>query len=240
MTIEPTAQKRNALLNRSMMWVASICLPVALLIFPLWLLVTPTYVHWQYNRPGFPSSIRFDLPERARLSDTIVDYLRGKATRQEMAEMLTNGGEVAMRPDEVQHIVDVKGVMDWFFLAQPIASLLGVAACLWLAARRDYRSLVRTLRRVVIITLVIIGFIVAASLVDFDLFFDRFHRIFFTGNSWLFYYEDTLIQLYPLPFWVSAVLHMGIVIAAELALVLGLSFLALSRVKPERVSGKQN
>ena len=91
-----------------------------------------------------------------------------------------------MRPDEVQHIVDVKGVMDWFFLAQPIASLLGVAACLWLAARRDYRSLVRTLRRVVIITLVIIGFIVAASLVDFDLFFDRFHRIFFTGNSWLF------------------------------------------------------
>ena len=33
------------------------------------------------------------------------------------------------------------------------------------------------------------------------MFFTRFHQVFFSEGSWLFFEDDTLIQLYPLPLW---------------------------------------
>ena len=59
--------------------------------------------------------------------------------------------------------------------------------------------------------------------VSFWNFFTVFHEIFFKGDSWLFLYSDTLIRLFPLPFWESAFAFVGILdVAAGLALGLGL------------------
>jgi len=41
-------------------------------------------------------------------------------------------------------------------------------------------------------------------------FFTLFHKIFFTGDSWLFYYSDTLIRLFPMRFWQDAFLWAAI------------------------------
>jgi hypothetical protein len=41
-------------------------------------------------------------------------------------------------------------------------------------------------------------------------FFTLFHQIFFTGDSWLFYYSDTLIRLFPIRFWEDAFLWAAI------------------------------
>ena len=69
----------------------------------------------------------------------------------------------------------------------------------------------------------------AAAAVDFDRFFTIFHGVFFEAGTWTFFYEDTLIQLYPLPFWVSAVTHLLILIAALGVLLLGLAGIIASR-----------
>jgi uncharacterized membrane protein len=37
--------------------------------------------------------------------------------------------------------------------------------------------------------------------VSFNALFTGFHSIFFEGDSWLFFYSDTLIRLFPLRFW---------------------------------------
>ena len=41
-------------------------------------------------------------------------------------------------------------------------------------------------------------------------FFALFHAIFFEGDSWLFYYSDTLIRLFPIRFWQDAFLWAAI------------------------------
>jgi integral membrane protein (TIGR01906 family) len=204
------------LLARGAHVVLRLCVPLVLLFSSLYVFVTPGFVHHEYAQPGFPPSERFAPAERTRLSDTILNYLRGRTSREAMATMRTDGGEVAMRPEEVQHIADVKAVMDGFFVvhgvALGLALLCGVA--LWRSPAR--RTLPQDLRAGVLYGAAVIAFIVVASLVNFEVFFTRFHQLFFQDESWLFWETDTLIQLYPIPLWMDAVWKLGVFIAAEL------------------------
>jgi integral membrane protein (TIGR01906 family) len=54
------------------------------------------------------------------------------------------------------------------------------------------------------LTFLLFGLVGVLAATAFDTFFVGFHRTFFTGDSWLFNRSDTLIQLFPLPFWFDA------------------------------------
>lgn len=214
-------------------WLAAIArvllvlaMPVVLLLSPLYLFVTPAFVRHEYTRQGFPPSERFAPEERLRLSDTIVHYLRGRASREEMASMRTDRGEVALLKSEVQHLVDVKIVMDAFWRAHGIGLVVALLCLIVLWASPARPSVPIALRQGVWITAGLIAAIVTSSFIDFDLFFTRFHEMFFSAGSWLFYETDTLIQLYPLPFWVDAVWKIGAVVLVEMAAIYGVTALA--------------
>jgi integral membrane protein (TIGR01906 family) len=60
-----------------------------------------------------------------------------------------------------------------------------------------------------------VGLIVAilvSVLVSFNALFTGFHRIFFSGETWLFLYSDSLIRLFPLVFWQDAFIVMGVLV----------------------------
>ena len=74
---------------------------------------------------------------------------------------------------------------------------------------------------------VLIGAIVIAGIAInpnvFDEFFVLFHSLFFEGNSWLFYFSDTLIRLFPIRFWQDALLWAAVIaLGGGLALGLGI------------------
>jgi hypothetical protein len=52
-------------------------------------------------------------------------------------------------------------------------------------------------------------------LLAFPVFFTGFHRIFFSGDTWLFLYSDTLIRLFPLQFWQDASLGLALLTLAQ-------------------------
>ncbi len=199
-----------------------ISVPILLVATPLYLLVTPGYVRRAYARASFPPSTRLAPAERQRLSDILVGYLRGSASLQEMAEARTDAGQIAMLPEEVQHMVDVKQVMDGFFIAHAVALALAVAAT-FLLLRRWPMQWALALRYGIWATGALIAVVAVAAIADFDLFFTLFHRIFFQEGTWTFHYEDTLIQLYPLPFWTRAVADVSLSIAGLAALLYGAS-----------------
>jgi integral membrane protein (TIGR01906 family) len=203
--------------------VITVAVPILIIATPLYIFVTPGYVRHEYGLKGFPPSTRFDDAERLRLSDIIVGYLRGNATLDDMATMRTDEGDIAMRPEEVQHIVDVKVVTDGFFLAHRVALALGLLAAyvLWRASRLV--TMGEALRQGLYVIVGLLVFIVLASLVDFEVFFTRFHQIFFQAGTWVFWVDDTLIQLYPLPLWMHAVWKIGVVALIEVAIVYGLT-----------------
>jgi integral membrane protein (TIGR01906 family) len=56
------------------------------------------------------------------------------------------------------------------------------------------------------------GMIVAILILvatSFDALFTQFHYLFFEGDTWLFYYSDTLIRLFPMKFWQDAFALLG-------------------------------
>ncbi len=76
-----------------------------------------------------------------------------------------------------------------------------------------------------------IGLIIAIFifiLTSFDTLFTDFHHLFFSGNSWLFLYSDSLIRLFPIAFWQDAFIIVGIV-AAILSVAAGILGRKLTR-----------
>jgi integral membrane protein (TIGR01906 family) len=197
-----------------------VAVPVILFFTPLYVFVTPAFVRHQYAQPHFPPAERFAPDERLRLSDAAVDYLHGRVSREALASLRTVEGETAFNAREVAHLVDVKHVIDAMLLAHAGAVILG-ALCglvLWRAGERGRVSMGLTAG--VWLAGGLIALIVVSALLDFDTFFTEFHRIFFAEGTWIFDYRDTLIQLYPIVFWMDAVWKMSAVIGVEAVVVL--------------------
>ena len=58
---------------------------------------------------------------------------------------------------------------------------------------------------------------------------ETFHHLFFTGDSWLFYADDSLIRLFPEKLWID-----GFSLAAGLTAVFAVLILILSRLFQRR------
>jgi integral membrane protein (TIGR01906 family) len=200
--------------------VVILAVPILLIASPLYLYVSSGFVSFQYDRWYVETSSRFEREEREALSDVLIGFLRHRATEADMATLRTRDGALAMRPEEVQHIVDVGRVMDGFFVAQWVALGLLTAAVALAAASRRWRELAQGLTLGVWITMGLMATVLLGAMVNFDAFFTLFHKLFFTGDSWLFYVEDMLIQLYPIGFWVGAVTLMVLTIVAGAGLTL--------------------
>lgn len=208
--------------------ILTLCIPIILIAAPLYLLWRPAYLRYQYARPSFPTSVRFDPAERLRLSTTILRYTVGDAAHEEMAGMQTDEGQTALLPSEAQHLVDVRIVVRGIYAAGAAALGLAVLCGIYLG-RTSPSRLVKALRAG---TLAIVGFLLVVgltALVDFDRFFTLLHGVFFDPGTWTFFYEDTLIQLYPLPLWTTAIMHLLILMA-----LLAAAALAIAQVVSQR------
>ncbi len=72
------------------------------------------------------------------------------------------------------------------------------------------------------LTLILTASLAILASINFTEFFAQFHHLFFEGDTWLFYFSDTLIRLFPMRFWRDAFLMEGIiVVGGGLALAFG-------------------
>jgi len=70
------------------------------------------------------------------------------------------------------------------------------------------------------LTIALVVGIVLMVLLNFNALFTAFHRVFFIGDTWLFYTSDSLIRLFPQRFWMDVFFFIG-------GLSLALSVLAI-------------
>ncbi len=205
------------LLDRFARFTVVVAMPVVLLLAPLHLFVTKAYVRHEYAQRGFPSSMRFQPAERLAISDAIVDYLRGGLTRQGLAAVRTSTGDEALNTREVDHLVDVRVVMERLFRAHAVATVATLAAAVTLWLRRQRAGLARSLRHGVVATGALIAGVVGFSLVDFDAFFTAFHGLFSCRHLDLRVLRHTDPAISP-ALWMDAVWKIGVVVAVEMAL----------------------
>lgn len=187
------------------------------------LLSSPAYVALEYGRAEVPPSDRYEPAVRLKLSQGTVRWLNSGQGIDGLAA-LRNNGEAVYNARELQHMADVKVVMDglrWAWRGAGVILLLGLALALWRPAwRKPFAG--GTFLGGALLVAALAGILVSA-LLSFDWFFVRFHGVFFSAGTWMFDYEDSLIQFYPVQFWMDTTFILGAVTLVEGLLVGGLS-----------------
>jgi integral membrane protein (TIGR01906 family) len=181
------------------------------------------YPAYEYGRDGYPHDpYGMADAERTRLARTGLHAIQ--PWHREGIDLLRAArlpsGARAFDARELRHMADVRGMVLGLYAVHAAAAL----ALLALALRRRTRTLVaRGLRLGAVVTLLLgalVGFAMVVSPVGF---LDRFHVLFFEGETWRFGEHTTLRRLYPDRFWSDTALLLGLAAAAQAALLLALT-----------------
>ncbi len=199
-------------------YLTSLLVPLALIGTALRILLSPIFINIEYRMPYFPiDEYGMTQQERLEWAPFALQYLVNKADISYLGDLQFEDGSPLYNERELAHMADVKNVVRGALRAWLI-SLSGLALLAILAVRGKWiPSYINGLRRG---GMWMIGLAIALGLVAvmgiainpdvFWQFFTLFHRIFFTGDSWLFYFSDTLIRLFPIRFWQDAFLWAAI------------------------------
>lgn len=221
-----TLQRLAMVIGRFLVVLSTVVLLPATNVF---LITTPAYIAFEYRRPGVPGSDIYDAPVRLELSQATVRWLNSPQGIEGLAA-LQHEGRPVYNPRELRHMADVKAVMNglrWAWGAAAALLLAGlVAAVRHRAWRRQY--LRGTLTGAVLLIALLLGILLSAVL-SFDWFFVRFHQVFFAADTWLFNYEDSLIQFYPLEFWIDTTFILGATTICDALIVAVASVVCLRR-----------
>ncbi len=212
------------LFHSTLTWLITLLIPFALIFLGIRLLLTHVFLEVEYHLPGFPpDEYGFTLQDRLHWSRVSVDYLLNQARINFLGDLTFPDGTSLFNGRELHHMLDVKNVLQpaieigyfvWFFI---------LAIGLWARWGGWWREYVGGVRRGGWLTVGLVGVIGIFASVSFWQFFMAFHSLFFSGDSWLFNYWDTLIRLFPIRFWQDTVIMLvSIALGGGLALGLGL------------------
>jgi integral membrane protein (TIGR01906 family) len=211
-------------LHRILSWLIIIFVPFSLTFLGLRLLLTDAFPQVEYRTPGFPAdSYGFTLQDRLHWSSLSIDYLVNNADISFLGNLTFPDGSPLFNERELSHMHDVKQVVQVvLWIGYTVwALLLGLGLWAWFGGW--WREYLRGLRRGGWLTVGLVAVLGILAGISFWQFFTVFHELFFSGGSWLFFYSDTLIRLFPLPFWQDAFLFAGVLdVLGGLGLGLGL------------------
>ena len=211
----------NRWLKTFLRTVILVAVPVVLVVMPIRVLMHPRWVYFEYGRPDFPpDSFGFTPQERTKLAITGIESIIGPRGVVVLQAAGLSDNSPAFNEREVGHMQDVRVVTGNIYFAQVVLFIAAVLAVLVLVRGGAPDAASGALLTGAVVTVALLVALVVLVLTSFDTFFTTFHRVFFSGNTWLFNYTDTLIRLYPVPFWFDAAAAIGVTSIVE-ALMLG-------------------
>ncbi|MEK6751468.1 MAG: TIGR01906 family membrane protein [Chloroflexota bacterium] len=212
-------------------YLISLLTPLALIGLALRILLTPIFYSIEYNMPYFPADeYGFTKADRLQWAPYAVEYLVNSADTSYLGDLKFPGGAPLYGERELSHMADVKGVVQGALRVWYIALVILIILA-FLARKGNWLpQYLAGLHRGgwwMIGLAVSLGFIAGAGILlnpdIFWAFFSWFHSLFFEGDSWLFFYSDTLIRLFPIRFWQDAFLAAAALsLGGGLGLALGL------------------
>src|SRR5512135_399806 len=107
-----TANKTsNSALFLVLSWIVTILVPVALVLTSVRLMLTPLYINFEYNVPGFPQdSYGFTKEDRLHWADITRVYLLNSSGISFLSDLRFPDGTPVYNDRELRHMVDVKNV----------------------------------------------------------------------------------------------------------------------------------
>jgi integral membrane protein (TIGR01906 family) len=209
-------------------WLATLLVPLGLILTSVRLLLTPAFVQIEYRTPAFPADpYGFTRQDRLHWSLIALDYLLNDEGISFLGDLRFEDGTPVYNERELQHMVDVKFVLQKALVVWVVACLGLALLAVW-AWRGNWRQVFRrSLVRGGWLTVILVLIVMAAVLIGFGVFFVFFHEVFFDPGTWIFRFSDTLIRLFPERFWRDTFLALGL-----LSLAGGLAFAYGFRSRP--------
>ena len=201
----------KATLARIGLGLVSFGLPFLLIMTSVRLLIAPWYPQVEYRMPYFPADpYGFTLADRLEWSRPSIEYLLNDAGLNYLADLRLPDGSPLYNERELSHMLDVKILVQRMTAVWVGLLVFYAAVFLWAWRGRWLPRLWGALAAGGRWTITLILCILALVAVSFNWLFTMFHRLFFSGDTWLFLYSDTLIRLFPIPFWRDAFILMGV------------------------------
>jgi integral membrane protein (TIGR01906 family) len=193
-------------------WPVAILIPVALILTAVRLLLTPTFVNFEYRTPNFPADpYGFSQEDRLFWSMIALAYLLNDEGISFLEDLQFEDGTPVYNARELKHMVDVKNVVQAALIVWYI-SLLGIFLLwIWSYWGGWWQVYKQGLSLGGWLTVILIVVTLIAVLIGFSVFFVLFHEVFFESGTWVFRFSDTLIRLFPERFWRDTFLVVGIV-----------------------------
>ncbi len=201
----------KTILARILLGLITAATPFLLIMTAVRLLIAPWYPQVEYRMPYFPDDpYGFSLAERLQWSAPSIEYLLNDAGISYLSDLHFQDGTPIYNERELSHMLDVKKLVKSMIVAWNILGVVFLAAFLLAWRGKWMPALWGALENGGKFTITLILCILALVAVSFEWLFTMFHRLFFTGDTWIFLYSDTLIRLFPMTFWRDAFILMGV------------------------------
>jgi integral membrane protein (TIGR01906 family) len=198
-----------------------ILIPFVLVLTNVRLLLTPAFVSVEYSTPGFPDDpYGFSRDDRVRLAQIARVYLLNDAAPSFLADLRGADGQPLYNERELSHMVDVKRLVQEALTVWRVLTIALGVLCLVAWRVGSPGTMRRGLSLGARITLASMAVLFGFVLLSFSLLFTGFHNVFFESGTWVFYYSDTLIRLFPMRFWRDVFALLMILTLTEAALLL--------------------
>jgi integral membrane protein (TIGR01906 family) len=197
-------------IKASLKFLLMLLIPPILLITGVRILINPSFAKIEYNLPNFPEDkFGFSLEDRLNYADPSIRYLVNSEDISYLAELKFPDGTRIYNERELSHMEDVKNLVQ-IVLKFWLSGLAIVLVIVLILENNNERTVwQKGLYWGGWITLGLVGIIILFLVINFNELFNWFHYIFFEGDTWLFWESDTLIRLFPIPFWRDAFIFIG-------------------------------
>lgn len=203
------------------LWSLALLLVVFITVIDFYAFRKPYYEH-MYELNGTAESLAISESDLTKATDGLLDYLRDDRDNLDISVTIA-GEEVAMYNErEISHMVDVKDLYQGAILVRNVSLVVLVITTAWLFLSGLSYSLVNGFTKTISTVGFILGLVVFYALLDFNGFWNAFHKVFFSNDLWLLDPRvDRLITMVPLNFFSGMVTRIVVTIVIVLSVIYG-------------------
>ncbi len=205
----------------------AILTPILIITSGMRVALSPLFYHLEYRLPNFPpDEYGFTLTDRLRWADFSIDFIAGRIDSDTFSGARLPDGSRLFNEREIAHMVDVRDLTVIMLWVWRFLLILFIDAYFVSRKDQDRNIYFRAIATGGKATITIIAGVLLFLVINFNQLFTAFHRIFFEGDTWLFFYTDSLIRLFPLKFWQDLFIFIGL-----LSLVFSVAVILIYRKK---------
>ncbi len=188
------------------------------------------YIH-EYAKLNIEESTAMDHEDLLKATDVLLEYIKGERDDMVVYGEVDGKYQEIFNDKEKAHMVDVRSlytnVNDVLYIAVAVF-IVSLVYLLITKTKGLFKLLYQSYKNVLIGFLAVLIAIALMCFVDFNRFWNQFHKLFFTNDLWLLDpSKDIMIKMVPEDFFYDLILG----IAAVFVILLVLIFLVLNFMK---------